>query len=283
VTLHRSVESFGVSSALLAGSATRRLDASFYNAAAIAGLAALEESGMDLVEVRDLTKRVFIPQRFKRNYVDAAHGVPFLQGSHVIQFRPDDVKYLSKATHKNIDGLLIEAGWILITRSGTVGRVALVTDQWDGWAASEHIFRVVPNAKCLPGYLASFLTSPLGQLQLNQQIYGAVVDELTEEHIRSIRVPMPATAAQRKAVKGINAKALAAAEARAAAVSLSTEADSDLAQLLPAPRQAEPEPLGMDDPVKIDMGPEDALRKILRGDKRLNLTKREIQGHGPAK
>lgn len=270
--LDRSVESFSVSSALLAESATRRLDASFYNAAANAGLLALEQSGMQLVELRDLTDEVFIPPRFKRNYVAADHGIPFLQGSHVVQFRPDDVKYLARATHKNIDKLVIRSGWILITRSGTVGRVAMVTDQWDGWAASEHIFRVVPNEKCLPGYLASFLTSPLGQLQLNQQIYGAVVDELTEEHIRSIRVPLPVTPEQQAAVEGINAKAVAAAEARAAAVALSVEADRELALLLPAPAAPEPEPdlpaeeepLGMDDRVKIVGDPEDAIRKILR-------------------
>lgn len=260
-----SVESFTVDSRIVLASASKRLDASFYNAAALEGIAALERSGMDLVEVRDLTSEVFIPNRFKRNYVSAGHGIPFLQGSHVIQFRPDDVKYLSKATHKNMDRLLIHPGWILITRSGTVGRVALVTDQWDGWAASEHIFRVVPNAKCLPGYLASFLSSPLGQLQLNQQIYGAVVDELTEEHIRSIRVPVPVTPAQHRAVEAINCKVLEAAEARAAAVTLSMEADQRLAALLPAlSAPVDDEPLGMDDRVKIDMDPEDALRKILR-------------------
>lgn len=232
----RTVESFGINSRLLLGSASRRLDASFYNGAAIAGMEALERSGMDLVEVRDLTEEVFIPNRFKRNYVSAKHGIPFLQGSHVIQFRPDDVKHLSKATHGNIDRLLISEGWILITRSGTVGRVALVTEQWDGWAASEHIFRLIPNGRCPTGYLTAFLSSPLGQLQLNQQIYGAVVDELTEEHIRSIRVPMPATAAQQRAVEAISAKTIQAAKARAAAATMSEEVDREIAGLLPGLR-----------------------------------------------
>ncbi len=104
-----SVESFTVDSRIVLASASKRLDASFYNAAALEGIAALERSGMDLVEVRDLTSEVFIPNRFKRNYVSAGHGIPFLQGSHVIQFRPDDVKYLSKATHKNMDRLLIHS------------------------------------------------------------------------------------------------------------------------------------------------------------------------------
>lgn len=261
--IERTVESFGVDSRMLLSSASTRLDASFYNGAALKGIEALEKSGMELVEVRDLTKEVFIPNRFKRNYVSADHGVPFLQGSHVIQFRPDDVKYLSLATHSNMERLLVRSGWILITRSGTVGRVAIVTDQWDGWAASEHIFRVVPNARCLPGYLASFLTSPLGQLQLNQQIYGAVVDELTEEHIRSIRVPMPVTSAHHKAAREINRKALAAAQSRAAAVALSVQTDQLLAALLPSIEDPADEAVRMDERFTIDADPEDALRILL--------------------
>ncbi|HSH58268.1 MAG TPA: hypothetical protein VK988_01250 [Acidimicrobiales bacterium] len=261
--LDRSVETFSVSSALLFDSATRRLDASFYDAAVIEAIGALEASGMALTPIRDLTERVFIPNRFKRNYVDADHGVPFLQGSHIIQFRPDDVRYLALATHKNMDNLLISSGWLLITRSGTVGRCAIVTAQWDGWAASEHIFRVVPRPGCPVGYLATFLGSPVGQLQLSHQIYGAVVDELTVEHIRGIRVPMPVTKAQKRTVAAINAEALAAAEARASAVVLADAADRSLAMFLPQPEQPEFVP-GRDDRMKIDADPEDALRAMLR-------------------
>src|ERR1022692_3012798 len=101
---------------------------------------------MEVVTVGDLAERVFIPDRFKRNYVSRQHGIPFLRGSHIIHFRPGDLKYLSVTTHANMDDLLVREGWILITRSGTVGRVAIVTSQWDGWAATEDVYRVVPRA-----------------------------------------------------------------------------------------------------------------------------------------
>jgi type I restriction enzyme S subunit len=231
----RKVESFRVTSELVVGSQELRLDASFYNAEVISALAALDTSGMVAKTIREVTSRVFIPGRFKRNYVDADHGVPFLQGSHMVQFKPDDMKYLSKTTHANMANLLIHEGWVLITRSGTVGRVAIVTSQWDGWAASEHIFRVVPKtgSGCPAGYLAAFLGSPLGQLQLNRQIYGAVVDELTEDHIRSVRVPLPVTVSQKRRVQEIAGLAMKAAAARAAAVELSEQVDDQIVDLLP--------------------------------------------------
>jgi hypothetical protein len=233
--MDKPVETFHVRSDLVADSPGLRLDASFYNAEVIEALAALEETGMELETIGNLTERVFIPNRFPRNYVGREHGVPFLQGSHIVQFKPDDVKYLSVATHTNMERLLIYDGWILITRSGTVGRVAIVTSQWDGWAASEHIFRVVPKPRpnCPTGYLAAFLGSPVGQLQLTRQIYGAVVDELTEDHIRRIRVPLPATPAQRRAVQRIADQAIEAARMRAAAVALSKDVEAAISAFLP--------------------------------------------------
>lgn len=176
-------------------SKTLRLNATSYNTTLFHALRILEESEMDVLTLGEVTERVFMPQRFKRTYVEKAHGVPFLQGSHIIQIQPDDVKYLSRIAHKNLDSLIIRSGWLLITRSGTVGRTAIVPPEWDGWAASEHIFRVIPkeSAPCPVGYLCAFLRSQLGKAQLNASIYGAVVDELTEDKIRGIRVPVPRT------------------------------------------------------------------------------------------
>ena len=138
--------------------------------------------------------------------------------------------------HKNIDGLLIRHGWLLITRSGTVGRVAIVPPEWDGWAASEHVFRVVPKSghTVTAGYLATFLDSPLGQAQLSAQVYGAVVDELTEEQVRSIRVPVPRTAAQRRGVKKVSDLAMRSLELRAEAAATFDQASATLTAFLPS-------------------------------------------------
>ena len=72
-------------------------------------------------------------------------------------------------------------------------------------AASQHILRIVPNEeKCPAGYLCGFLSSPFGQAQLTANIYGAVVDELTEEQAGGILVPIPKTAADSDLVRSID-------------------------------------------------------------------------------
>ena len=206
-----------------------RIDASYFNPAAAHALEVLRHSGMKLETVGTLTARVFIPNRFARVYVGNSYGLPFLQGSHIVHFQPADMKYVSLQEHKHIDRWIIHKDWILVTRSGTVGRVALCPSEWDGWAASEHILRIIPNEnKCPSGYLYSFLASPLGQVQLTRPIYGAVVDELTEDHTRSIIVPMPVNPNQQSELDRINEEAHKAVTTRSLAVSLINAAVGDV-------------------------------------------------------
>ena len=188
-----NITSYSLPSGSLAGTSELRLDACYYNPTLFDVLRILDRSGMCVHHLEKITTNIVIPPRFKRIYVEANHGVPFLQGSHVVHFQPADLKYLSRLKRK-LNQWIIRSGWILLTRSGTVGRAMIAPPEWDGWAASEHILRVMPDEKkCPVGYLCAFLSSPLGQVQLTANIYGAVVDELTEEQAASVSVPLPET------------------------------------------------------------------------------------------
>ena len=168
-----------------------RLDASYHVPIAQAAVRQLRNGKYPLVPLASLTDDIFIPPRFKRIYVDKEYGVPFLQGSHLPQMKLYDLQYLSdEANIQQIAQCRIRHGWVLVTRSGTVGRIAVVTKALDAWTASEHLLRIVPDEKkSHPGYLAAFLTTPYGQHQLTAKIYGGVVDELTEADTADVRVP----------------------------------------------------------------------------------------------
>ena len=174
-----------------------RLDAENYNRVVMEARSQLRASGLRLEKLEDVTDRIFIPPRFKRIYVDREHGVPFLQGTHLPQFKPTDLKYLSRTAHKNLARWIIQPGWVLVTCSGTIGRVGISLRQWNGWAASQHILRIIPapGGPCPAGYIYAWLSSPLGQAQFNG-VYGAVVDEITADHVGNIMIPVPVTKEQ---------------------------------------------------------------------------------------
>lgn len=205
-----------------------RLDASHYSQRRKEALRILSRSGMRLERLKDVTSSVFIPPRFKRNYVEAEYGIPFLQGSHVVHWRPAGLQFLARSTPR-LERWLVQAGWLLITCSGTVGRTLLCPPEWDDWAASQHILRIIPDEeRCPAGYLCAFLESPLGQAQLKANIHGAVVDELTDVHVKDVMVPVPETADEWELVEKLDggvkqatklkSEAVAVAEATAAQI-----------------------------------------------------------------
>jgi len=232
----RRLECFSLDSAWVSGSEGARFDASYYNPRAAHAIETLKRSGLTIKPLGEVTQRIFIPPRFKRIYVGPDQGIPFLQGSHVVHFQPADLKYVSKTAHKDLGPWLIHSGWLLVTRSGTIGRVTIAADRWDGWAASEHIMRVVPDpaSPCLPGYIYAFLNSPIGQAQLTARIYGAVVDEITEDHGRGVLIPVPTTAAEVAQVKTINDQALKAIMRLSEAAKLADESVQAIDRFIPA-------------------------------------------------
>ena len=213
----------------MTGDSELRLDAAHYNPELTTAIGVLRESGMRVARLGDVSRSVFIPARLRRIYVDnPAYGAPFLQGSHIVQFQPTDIKYLSVSEH-DVAKWIIKAGWILVTRSGTIGRVAMCPAEWDGWVGSEHILRIVPDeARCPAGYLCSFLSSTLGQMQLTANVYGAVVDEITEEQVEDILVPLPKTQKDRELIEFIDASVLDSVAKRAAAASLASKTIEDV-------------------------------------------------------
>ena len=202
----KPIKTYSLPLSILTESLEYRFDAGHFSPELLNALSTMEQSGLELERLGDIVEHVNLPGRFKRIYVEPADGLPFLQGSHVVHFQPADLKYLSPASHRNINSIVIRAGWLLVTRSGTVGRVTVCPPEWDGWAASEHIIRIIPNeVKCPVGYLCSFLESPLGQVQLNASIHGAVVDELTDDQVKNVLVPLPITDKDWDVVRSIDA------------------------------------------------------------------------------
>ena len=192
-----------------------RLDASFHAPLVDRIIAHLQNHASEVTTVADerISRAVILPGRFKRVYVDEGHGRIFIGGKQIGELDPSNKKYLSLAFHADriSEELELIENTTLITCSGTIGKVALVPKHWDGWAASQHVIRVIPASVDVAGYLNVFLATDYGRELIKRNTYGAVVDEIDDNHVRSVPVPLlEDEAAQSK----INALALAANEKR---------------------------------------------------------------------
>lgn len=158
-----------------------RIDAYYHNPILNEALKILKSSTEGTLMKLENVADIFLPPRFKRIYTkETEDGIPLIQGSHITQIKPLDIQYLWK-NMKNIKAYIIKENMILITCSGTIGRLSLVSKYWDNWTATNHLLRVIPNTrKISSGYLAAFLLSDYGQLQLNRLSYGGVIDEIGE-------------------------------------------------------------------------------------------------------
>jgi type I restriction enzyme S subunit len=157
------------------------------------------EGKFKLKKLKEISQKIFTPARFKRIYVKPSEGIPLLQGSHIPMVRYFDLKYISRIT-ENLDSYIIRKDWILVTCSGTVGRVFLTTKFCDGWAATNHMTRIIPSDEVNAGYLTIFLQSSYALSQLEALIYGGVVEEIGEagELVGEILVPVPSQPIQEK-------------------------------------------------------------------------------------
>lgn len=141
---------------------------------------------------RRISNAVILPGRFKRVYVDEGYGYVLFGGKQIHTLDPSGDKYLSKSKHDDrvSKELLIDENTTLITRSGTIGKVALVPKHWAHWIASEHIIRVVPASQDIAGYNYIFLLSDYGRMLIQRYTYGAVVDEIDSSHVKDIPIPL---------------------------------------------------------------------------------------------
>jgi type I restriction enzyme S subunit len=203
------------------GDSEFRLEAHFYNAFARSVIADIKNCPVNKRTVGELTYEVIMGGRFKRNYVGEAYGTPFLSGKNIVQIRPTDLKYLSNSETQALDDSILKRNWVLVTRSGTIGRTCFVWNNFEDYAASEHILRVIPDeSRVDPGYLYALLSSPYGYEQIVRFRHGSVIDEITDEQIKKVLVPLPEPRKQRE----IGDMVRLAYEKRAEALKLEDEA-----------------------------------------------------------
>lgn len=201
-----------------------RLDGSYHVPVVDAIVEHLKQNAAEVITVGNskISDRVVLPVRFKRIYVKEGYGRVLIGGKQIYELDPSNKKYISIAKHKDlIPDLEIHENTVLITRSGTIGKVAIAPRHWEKWVPSDHIIRVFPANDDIAGYLYVFLSSDYGHELIKHYTYGSVVDEIDDKQVSQIAFPI---LKNQDCQAEINSLALEANEKRYEAYKLEQEA-----------------------------------------------------------
>ncbi|MHA7648074.1 restriction endonuclease subunit S [Nitrosopumilus sp. S4] len=131
-----------------------------------------------------------------------ATGIPFISVKDIqnekINF--DNCKYVSKKTHDTlIKRCKPEYGDLLITKSGTIGRMALV-DTKIPFSLFVSVALIKPKKTINRKYLKYIFHNYFNHLDISQQIKGGVIKNFHLEDIREVMIPIPPNDKQQKIV-----------------------------------------------------------------------------------
>lgn len=136
-----------------------------------------------------IIEKAYYPGRFKRIYCDKPNGEEFFLPSQMTDIYPKAEKHISKLTKCDISELKLKANTLLLTRSGTIGTISLVSKTIEGKVYSDDVIRVTFKDIVDLGYSYTFLKSKIGNTVLQTNGYGSVITHLEPEHLQETYIP----------------------------------------------------------------------------------------------
>lgn len=173
----------------------RRLDCGPYMSGAMEARELLRQLSARKDQLQELTdggiSGIINAGRITRLWVDDdQHGFPFLSSTDILQADLSNISHIAKSVARQNSQLLIKDRWTLITRSGTIGRMAYSRSDMNGMACTEDVLRVIPDEeKVKPGYIYAYLCTKFGVPLVISGTYGSIITHLEPHHIADLPVP----------------------------------------------------------------------------------------------
>jgi len=145
----------------------------------------------DCKKLNDLCAKITDGTHHSPKYVQ--EGIPFLSAKHIrdenVYF--DNCKYVSQETHDDlIKRCNPEIGDVLITKSGTIGRTAII-DTEKPFSLFVSVALLKPLNLLDRNYLKYFLQNFINTIDISEDIKGAVIKNFHLEDIRKVMIPIP--------------------------------------------------------------------------------------------
>lgn len=151
-----------------------------------------------------------------REYQD--DGVPYLRVGDLQNYtlKSEGVRFISPmAAASEIEKVRLAVGDVLVSRSGSLAVTGVVEESWQHSVISSHLIRCrLIDATFDPYYVAIFLGTRFGKMQIEQQSNGGVQPEINQPALKRIVIPRLSETDQADVRAHIHAAEKARREAR---------------------------------------------------------------------
>lgn len=135
-----------------------------------------------------------------REYQD--EGIAYLRVGDVKNLTIDAssvVRINPASAAKGLEKIDLQAGDVLVSRSGSLAVTAVMEPEWADALISSHLIRLrITDERIDPYYLALFLSTKPGKMQIQQRSNGGVQPEINQPALKSILVPIPPQSIQQE-------------------------------------------------------------------------------------
>lgn len=140
---------------------------------------------------------------YVREYVQEEIGTKYIRvdslREFIVNLNSEDLVYVINNKKNLSNRVIAKEGDLLLSRTGTLGKTALVFGPTVGSVLSQHVTRLTPKDNEIdPYFLAAYLNSEFGKMQISSKAFGSTRPELTHDALVTIEVPCIKTKDQRR-------------------------------------------------------------------------------------
>ncbi len=158
----------------------------------------IQDSGFPIVSLESIIEGIRNGANIEDSsiYVEKEHGIPYIMVKAITKegINFENLKYIrddliAKTAVKNS---LVSEGHVLITRSGNAGIAANIPPDLVGGVASGFLITIaIDTSKVNQYYLVAYLNSAVGQLQLERVAAGSILENITQEELKTVQILLP--------------------------------------------------------------------------------------------
>ena len=185
------------------GALEGRIDVSYYKNDFISLFNNLNTAKYTVVKFRTLFKSITNGFDF-REYKE--EGTPYIKVANVRQgeFNFEKIQYIDFSSETLSKKIQLKKSNLLLTRKGTFGNALSLEADYDYVISSEVFYIELDNQSINSKYLEIFFNSAIGQSQFKKVAIGAIMGSLSQEVIKSLKIPLPDLYTQAQIVATFN-------------------------------------------------------------------------------